>query len=263
MTDLPVLHHLRIEARPGGVVVVELHRPDKLNALNRALVGELRAAIAALSVQSPTVLILTGAGQRAFAAGADIGEMVDLGPEQALAFAREGQAALGALESFPAPTIAAVRGFALGGGCELAMACDLVLAAPTAVFGQPEVRLGVIPGFGGTIRLARRVGRQRALELMMTGRNVPADEAVRIGLALQVAEDDVLEAALALAARVGAQGPGAVRALREVVRAADPTADAPRMEAEARAFALCFASDEQKEGMRAFLERRPPRFAAG
>ena len=179
---------------------------------------------------------------------------------QAEAMARRGQRLLGRLESFPAPTIAAVNGFALGGGCELAMCCDLIIAGPNAVFGQPEVKLGVIPGFGGTQRLVRRVGRQRALELMMTGRNVPAEEAVEMGIALSVAEEDAMDDALALAASIASNGPAAVRMVKRAVHETDRLDIEAGLAAEASLFALCFATEDQSEGMAAFIERRPAGF---
>lgn len=252
---------LRLQRPDEHIAVVLLSRPKALNALNRQLLDELDALLTELVGQDLRALVLTGDGPRAFAAGADIAEMASMGPAQAEAFAARGQAVLRRLERFPAPTIAAVNGFALGGGCELAMACDLVLAGPTAVFGQPEVKLGVIPGFGGTQRLVRRVGRQRALELMLTGRNVKGDEAVRIGLALeQVLEGEVLERALELARGIAAQGPLAVRLLRRAVDETDGLDLDHGLLAERALFGLCFASADQKEGMEAFLARRPARF---
>ncbi len=204
-------------------------------------------------------VIVTGAG-RAFAAGADISQMSSFTASQAAIFAKRGQQSLRALERFPAPTIAAVNGFALGGGCELAMCCDLILAGVKAKFGQPEVNLGVIPGFGGTQRLVRRVGRQRALELMMTGRIIKADVAVEYGIALEKVEGDVLAAALALAEQISAKGPIAVRLVKEAVDMTDRLDIDSGLAAEASMFGLCFATADQKEGMSAFLEKRPPSF---
>ncbi len=263
MTDAPPLPDLRCLAlsHPApGIALVTLSRPKALNALNHELVGELGALLDHLAATELRALVLTGAGQRAFAAGADIKEMAAFSPAEAEAMAVRGQAVLRTLETFPAPTIAAVRGFALGGGCELAMACDLVLAAPTAVFGQPEVKLGVIPGFGGTWRLAQRVGRQRALELMMTGRNVPAEEALSLGLVLEIVDDDVVEAAVALGTRISRQGPVAVRLLRQVVDGFAAAGQQTGLAHEARAFGQCFATDDQTEGMTAFIEKRRAAF---
>ena len=243
-----------------GIAVVKLERPKALNALNSQLVGELGTAFEVLADQELKALVLTGTGKRAFAAGADIKEMAGYTALQAESMARRGQRLLGRLESFPAPTIAAVNGFALGGGCELAMCCDLIVAGPNAVFGQPEVKLGVIPGFGGTQRLVRRVGRQRALELMMTGRNVQAEEAVALGIALSIAEEDAMDDAMALAARIAANGPAAVRLLKRAVHETDRLDMEAGLAAEASLFALCFATDDQAEGMAAFVERRPAAF---
>ena len=243
-----------------GIGIIKLDRPKALNALNAQLVGELGTAVEVLADQELKALVLTGNGRRAFAAGADIKEMAGFTALQAEAMARRGQRLLGRLESFPAPTIAAVNGFALGGGCELAMCCDLIIAGPNAVFGQPEVKLGVIPGFGGTQRLVRRVGRQRALELMMTGRNVPAEEAVEMGIALSVAEEDAMDDALALAASIASNGPAAVRMVKRAVHETDRLDIEAGLAAEASLFALCFATEDQSEGMAAFIERRPAGF---
>jgi len=176
-------------------------------------------------------------------------------------FARQGQASFAPLESFPAPTIAAVNGFALGGGCELAMCCDIILASEKSVFGQPEVKLGVIPGFGGTQRLVRRVGRQRALELMMTGRNVRGAEAVDMGIALEVVDGDVVEAAKALAAKIAKNGPNAVRLVKRAVNETDRLDMTAGLAAEASLFGLCFSTNDQKEGMKAFMEKRHANFS--
>lgn len=245
----------------NGVGVITLHRPKALNALNPALMDELGTLLSEQANAGLKALIVTGSGDRAFAAGADISSMSTMTAIEAEAFSANGQSVLHQLENFPAPTIAAVKGFALGGGCEVAMACDLVLAAPTAVFGQPEVSLGVIPGFGGTQRLARRVGRQRALELMLTGRNVRAEEAVSIGIALKVVEEgDVIDAAHSLAARIARNGPAAVRWVKQVVHETEGRDAESGMAAERSLFALCFSTHDQKEGMKAFLEKRKAEF---
>ena len=244
----------------GQIGVIELNRPKALNAINPAMVAELGQLLASLQGAELRALVLTGAGNRAFAAGADIKAMAELSAVQAETFARHGQAMLGLLERFPAPTIAAVNGFALGGGCELAMCCDLILAGPHASFGQPEVKLGVIPGFGGTQRLVRRVGRQRALELMMTGRTVKAEEAVAMGLALSVSEESVLDEAVALARRIAVNGPVAVRLVKRAVHETDRLDLEAGLAAEASLFGLCFSTEDQTEGMGAFVERRPARF---
>lgn len=252
---------LRFERLDGDIGLLHLSREKALNALNSTLIGELGQLLSGPDVVGLRALVVTGAGDRAFAAGADITEMAGFTAAQAEAFAARGQQVFEQLESLDCPTIAAVKGFALGGGCELAMACDIILAGPTAVFGQPEVKLGVIPGFGGTQRLVRRVGRQRALELMLTGRNVKADEAVAIGLALElVAEGEVKDAALDLAGRIARNGPVAVRLARRAVAETDGLDQHAGMAAERSLFGLCFATEDQKEGMAAFVEKRRATF---
>lgn len=253
------LKTLRYAQTADHVGLVSLHRPKALNALNTELIGELGALLETLSTADLRALILTGEG-RAFAAGADIREMSSFTALQAANFARKGHRLMGRLEAFPAPTIAAVNGYALGGGCELAMCCDLILAGPKAVFGQPEVKLGVIPGFGGTQRLVRRVGRQRALELMMTGRNVSASEAVTLGLALEHVDGDVVVAAQTLASQIAANGPAAVHLVKRAVHETDRLDIDAGLAAEASLFGLCFATDDQREGMAAFLEKRDADF---
>lgn len=247
---------VRLEWR-GSIAVVTLDRPKALNALNSQLLQELGEVLQNLG--DARALVLTGAGEKAFVAGADIAEMSTYSVVDALHFAGVGQEILNRIEALPIPTIAAVNGFALGGGCELAMCCDLILAAPNAVFGQPEVKLGVIPGFGGTQRLTRRVGTQRARELCFTGRNVKAEEAVSIGLALRI-EADVLGAAVALAEQIAANGPVAVRLAKRAVLDTDGMDLRSGLQAERNLFALCFATEDQKEGMAAFLGKRKPNF---
>jgi len=249
--------HLRLSF-DGHAATITLDRPP-VNALNMALVRELGAAAAEIGASDARAVILTGAG-KFFVAGADIGEMRDYSAQQATAFAREGQRVLAALEALPQPVIAAVNGFALGGGCELAMACDLILAGPRAVFGQPEVKLGVIPGFGGTQRLARLVGRQVARELCYTGRLVKAQEAAALGLALRVTDGDVVAAAGELADAIAANGPAAVGLAKRAINEGADLDLASGLAAEATLFGLCFATDDQTEGMSAFLEKRSVNF---
>jgi enoyl-CoA hydratase len=248
--------------RDEHVVTLTLNRPDKLNALNEELLGELARRVADLAADaSVRCAILTGAGDRAFAAGADIAAMSAMTPAQAKAFADAGHRLGYALEAAHFPVVAAVNGFALGGGCELALACDFIYASDKAKLGQPEVSLGVIPGFGGTQRLARRVGAARARELCMTGDTLGADEALRIGLVNAVVPPaELLPRAREVAAKIASKGPLAVAAVKRVVaRGGDvplPTAN----ELEATAFAELFGTNDQREGMRAFLEKRPARF---
>ena len=238
---------------------ITLNRPKALNAINLTMVQELGAVLDSWADLGLRAVILTGAG-RAFAAGADISQMQSFSALDAQHFAQAGQAIFRKLEHFSAPTIAAVNGFALGGGCELAMCCDLILAGEKARFGQPEVLLGVIPGFGGTQRLVTRVGRQRALELMMTGRHVKAPEAVSIGLALEVVEGDLLERAHALAQSIAKNAPLAVTFVKQVVDQSIHLDLDTGLATEASYFGLCFATDDQKEGMAAFLEKRAADF---
>ncbi len=247
---------VRSEVR-GAVLLITIDRPKALNALNRQVLDELAAILA--DVGDARALVLRGGGEKAFVAGADIASMVEMDTMQAHAFAAFGQGVVDRLEALPIPTIAAVNGFALGGGCELAMACDLILASRTAVFGQPEVKLGVIPGFGGTQRLVRAVGSQRARELVFTGRNVKAEEAVQLGLALRVC-DDVVAEAIALAEQIAANGPIAVRLCKRAILDNDGQALSAALVSERQLFALCFATVDQKEGMAAFLARRKAEF---
>ena len=248
-------------AHEEGIAVLTLNRPDKLNALNELLLVEFRGAILALS-QNRTVraLIVTGAG-KAFAAGADIAAMSDMPTTIAKAFADAGHAVGDALESAPFPSIAAVNGFALGGGCELAMACDFIYASDKAKFGQPEVNLGVIPGFGGTQRLARRVGLGKARELCYTGDVIGAEEALRIGLVNAVYPlEELLPAAREVAKKIATKGPLAIAQCKRVIgRGADLPLERAS-ELEAQAFALLFGTSDQREGMKAFIEKRPAKF---
>jgi enoyl-CoA hydratase len=245
-------------AAVDGVAMVWLDRPEVLNALDYRTMGELTAALEELDRdESVRCVVITGAGERAFAAGADIKEMADATPvtmSVANNFARWER-----LRRIRVPLIAAVRGFALGGGCELAMACDMLVAADDAVFGQPEIKLGVMPGAGGTQRLTRALGKARAMELILTGRNLSAREAHERGLVSQiVAREETLPAALALASEVASMPPLAVRAAKEAVNRAYELSLEAGLEFERRNFFMLFASDDQKEGMAAFVEKRKP-----
>jgi len=245
-----------------GIAVVTINRPQALNALNEQTLRELQGAFAALADDDAVrVIILTGSGDKAFVAGADIAAMQSLSPLEARRFAKLGHAVMRGIEACPKPVIAAVNGFALGGGCELALSCDIRLAAENARFGQPEVNLGIIPGFGGTQRLSRLVGKGLALELILSGDMIDAPEAHRIGLANKVvARGELLETAKALAARIAGKGPYAIRLAKEAVgNGLEMDLDRAN-QYEAELFTLCFASPDQKEGMQAFLDKRPARF---
>jgi enoyl-CoA hydratase len=241
----------------GAVALVTINRPRQLNALNADVMLGLTALLRERGHREGLrAIVLSGAGGKAFVAGADIAQMQDFSVAQAEAFAYAGQALSEAIEALPVPLIAAVNGFALGGGCELAMAADIIVAGPTAKFGQPEVKLGVIPGFGGTQRLVRRCGLAVAMDLCLTGRILGAEEAQRVGLVSRVVEGDAVEAALGVAAEIEKMGPFAVRMAR---RALHENADADLytgLAAERSLFAMCFATADQKEGMKAFVEKR-------
>lgn len=245
-----------------GTAVVTINRPKALNALNEQTLGELQQAFVDFADNADVqVIILTGSGKKAFVAGADIAAMQPLTALQARKFAKLGHQVMHSIGACPKPVIAAVNGFALGGGCELALGCDIRLVSENARFGQPEVNLGVIPGFGGTQRLARLIGKGLAMELVLTGDLIDAAEAYRIGLANKVvAQEDLLDTARALAAKIIGKGQYAVRLAKEAIHnGLEMDLDrANRYESEL--FGLCFASHDQKEGMQAFLEKRPAEF---
>ena len=242
-------------ARSGAVAVVTIDRPDALNALDVPTLTELRDRLAELA-QDDTVraLVLTGAGEKAFVAGADIKYMSGLDPDGAKAWGALGHEAGLLLETMAKPTIAAINGFALGGGCELALACDLRYAASRAKLGQPEINLGIVPGWGGTQRLARICGIGVAKDLIFSGRTVDADEALRIGLVNAVA-DPVLDRALETANALAVKSPVALALAKRLVNLAPAALDA-----EADAFGELFSSEDAKEGLTAFVEKREPRF---
>lgn len=244
------------------IATITVNRPDKLNALSAALIGELGTAIDA-AVADPSVggVILTGAG-RAFVAGADISELAGQTPMGAVARARRGQEIFGRFERSPKPTIAAVNGFALGGGCELAMACHLRIASEFAKFGQPEARLGIIPGYGGTQRLPRLVGTGRALQLLMTAEVIDANEAYRIGLVNKVVPGaDLLPTTSAMLTAMMANGPLAVRACIDAVVRGQDMSLGDALAYEAAHFGTLSSTGDMAEGMQAFLEKRVPGFS--
>ena len=245
----------------AGVATITFNRPDKLNALNHEMLTEFRQALGQVRLnQEIRVLLLTGAG-RAFIAGADISEFLKFGPLEARQFAASAHETGFYLEALEIPVIACVNGFALGGGLEMAMACDFIYAADTARLGQPEINLGIIPGFGGTQRLARLVGKGAAKEMVLTGRLVDAAEAKTLGLVARVfAADSFMAECRKVALSLAAKGRVSVRAAKQAI---DRGFDLDLKNAcllEVDAFALCFASPDAHEGARAFLEKRPPKF---
>jgi len=251
--------HLHLEKRPP-LAFVTLDRPKALNALNAATFTELESAMEDLAADvAIRVILLTGAGGRAFAAGADIRELAALAPEEGRAFSLRGQGIFRRIETLGKPVIACIQGFALGGGCELAMACTLRLASVDARFGQPEVKLGVLPGYGGTQRLPRLVGRGAALKLLLTGAIIDAGEALRIGLVDEVVPSGQLMArAEALALEIAANAPLAITAtLRAVDEGLNVSLDLALLR-EAAAFGELSCTADKAEGTAAFLEKRPP-----
>ncbi len=248
--------------RSGHVATITLNRPDVLNAFNTEHLTALRAAIDQLSADHDVrAVILTGAGERAFAAGADIAEMRTKSPSEALEFSTMGHAVCRAIEAAPQPYIAAVNGYALGGGCEVALACDIRIASENAALGQPEVTLGIPPGWGGTQRLTRLVGPGIARELIYTGRRVKADEAARLGIVNAVYPlTDLLSKAQEMAEQIAANAPIAVSRSKDAISRALDVALDTGLEFEAKIFALSFDTRDQKEGMAAFLERRKASF---
>ncbi|MEZ4532447.1 MAG: enoyl-CoA hydratase-related protein [Thermomicrobiales bacterium] len=248
--------------RRGAIAVVTMSRPEALNAFNNEQLVSLAETFDLLAADgSIRAVVLTGAGDRAFAAGADIKEMKDLDGVGGLAFGRAGHRATRAVEELPQPVIAAVNGFALGGGCELALAADIRLASENAVFAQPEVTLGIPPGWGGSQRLPRLVGPGMAAELILTGRRVKADEALRIGLVNAVYPlDRLMDEAVKMAESIAANSPLAVRSAKQLMRLAFNGQTIDGLDSEARAFGVAFTTNDQKEGMTAFVEKRAATF---
>lgn len=255
--------NISLEKIEPGIAVLKINRPKALNALNSATLKELRACLSELaSDHSVRVVVFTGEGEKAFIAGADISEMKDLSPEQGISFSIAGHEVAKLLETMPKPTIAAVNGFALGGGTEMAIACDFIYASEKAVFGQPEVGLGIIPGFGGCFRLARFVGMPRAKELIFSGRKIKSDEALRIGLCLEVLPaEGFLPAIIEKAKNISQQSANAVsKAKKLMVEFTESSGLHMKMDAEAHAFGRIMGSHDQREGMGAFMEKRKPAF---
>ncbi|GAB6155434.1 short-chain-enoyl-CoA hydratase [Desulfosporosinus burensis] len=249
---------LKKENRLGFVTI---NRPKVLNALNAEVLIELDKIITMLyNDKEIDVVIITGAGEKAFVAGADISEMKDKSPQESYTFARQGQVLFQRIQDLPQPTIAAINGFAFGGGCELAMSCDMRIATDKAKFRQPEVALGIIPGFGGTQRLPRLIGRAKAMELIITGRTINASEALELGLVNKVVTTESLMAeTVSLADLILSKGPYAIRQAKVAINKGLEVDINTGCELEGNLFALCFG-EEQREGMSAFLEKRQPNY---
>ncbi len=245
-----------------GILIITIDRPKVLNALNAQTVGEISEAFeAARNDESVKAVILTGSGEKAFVAGADINELAQCNALSGKTTAEKGQRIFFAIERFPKPVIAAVNGFALGGGCELALACHIRIASENAKLGLPEVTLGIIPGYGGTQRMARLLGKGKALELILTGDRIDASEAERIGLVNKVVPaDQLMQTCEDLARRIMSRGPLAVTAAIEAVMSGSEMPFEEGQFLEATLFGLLCATDDTKEGMKAFLERRAAQF---
>jgi len=251
--------------KDGNIAIIKFNRPKALNAINPDVLQELNEALDKIESDGDTkVLILTGEGEKAFVAGADIAHMVKLSPLEGRTFSREGQNILFRLEQLPIPVIACVNGFALGGGTEISMACDFIYAAETAKFGQPEINLGIIPGFGGTQRLSRLVGKAMAKELCMSGVMISANEAREMGLVNKVFPAEKLwEETMKTARVLASKGRVSMRGVKHCIDRGFDVGLTTGCYLEADAFALCMASPDGKEGMSAFLEKRKPEFKGG
>lgn len=241
----------------GAIAVATIDRPKALNALNSEVLDDLNKVIDGVDLNAVRVLIITGAGEKSFVAGADIAEMSKLTKAEGEAFSKKGNDLFLKIEKLPIPVIAAVNGYALGGGCELSMACDIRLASENAVFGQPEAGLGITPGFGGTQRLARIVGMGRAKEIIYSTKNIKADEAYRIGLANHVyPAEELMAEAKKLASRIARNAPIAVRQCKKAINEGYQTDIDSAVALEEKYFGDCFETHDQVEGMTAFLEKR-------
>ena len=240
-----------------NVSVITINRPDKYNALNSEVLDELNSVIDGIDVNVVRAVVLTGAGDKSFVAGADIGEMSTLTKAEGEAFGKKGNDVFRKLETLPVPVIAAVNGFALGGGCELSMSCDIRICSDNATFGQPEVGLGITPGFGGTQRLARTVGVGMAKQLIYTARNIKADEALRIGLVNAVyPQAELMDAAMKLASQIAANAPIAVRNCKKAINDGLQVNIDDALVIEEKLFGDCFESYDQKEGMANYLRKK-------
>ena len=244
----------------GAVGVITINRPEALNALNPQVLSELKAAFESVDQNSVRCVVLTGAGEKSFVAGADIGSMSTMTKAEGEAFGKLGNDIFLMIENFPLPVIAAVNGFALGGGCELAMSCDIRLCSDNAMFGQPEVGLGITPGFGGTQRLARLVGMGLAKQLLYTARNIDATEALRIGLVNAVhPQAELMDAAKKMAATIAKNAPIAVRACKKAVNEGMQVSIDKAVVIEEKLFGDCFETHDQVEGMACFLSKEKPK----
>ena len=239
------------------IAVITINRPEALNALNSQVLDDLNAAFYCIDVNVVRAVVLTGAGEKSFVAGADIGEMSTLTKAEGEAFGKKGNDVFRKIEEFPLPVIAAVNGFALGGGCEISMSCDIRICSENAMFGQPEVGLGITPGFGGTQRLARLIGAGMAKQLIYTARNIKADEAYRIGLVNAVyPQEELLAAAEKMASQIAANAPIAVRACKKAINDGLQTDIDAALVIEEKLFGSCFETEDQKEGMANFLRKK-------
>ncbi len=240
----------------GQVGIITINRPKALNALNSQVLEEIEAAFKAIDLDAVRAVILTGAGEKSFVAGADIGEMSTLTKAEGEAFGKKGNDVFRMIETFPIPVIAAVNGFALGGGCEISMSCDIRICSENAVFGQPEVGLGITPGFGGTQRLARLVGPGMAKQMIYTARNIKADEAFRIGLVNAVyPQEELMAAAKKMAAGIAKNAPIAVRACKKAINDGLEADMDDAIVIEEKLFGSCFETEDQKYGMAFFLDK--------
>jgi enoyl-CoA hydratase len=255
------MENVKVEVR-DAIAIITIDRPKVLNALNAQTVAEIGEAFEQVrNDDAVRAVILTGGGEKAFVAGADINELATMNPITGKETAERGQRVFTAIERFPKPVIAAVNGFALGGGCELALACHIRIASDKAQLGLPEVTLGIIPGYGGTQRMARLLGKGKALELICTGDRIPADEAERIGLVNKVVPaDQLMASAEEMARKMASRGPVAIRAAIEAVMIGSDMPQDAGLVLEATLFGLLASTSDMKEGMGAFLEKRPAKF---
>lgn len=245
-----------------GIGILIINRPNVLNSLNKETLLDISTVIQDIDKKDNiNVLIITGAGEKAFVAGADIKEMVNFTPKEGLEFSTLGHTILNRIENLDIPVIAAVNGFALGGGCELALACDFIYASEKAIFGQPEVKLGIIPGFGGTQRLARRIGSAKAKELIFSGESINAQEALKLGLVNRVfPPDKLIEETFQIAKKIASNGMYAVKKAKYLINKGSDMGLLSSLILESNLFAVLFDTFDQKEGMNAFVEKRKPEF---